>query len=35
MEPRDFMEYFERGSACELRSYGHEQHPFNNLNQTS
>ncbi len=29
MEPIGFMGYPEKGSACELSSYGHEQYPFN------
>ncbi len=35
MEPKGFMGYFERGSACELNSFGHEQYPSNSLNQNN
>jgi hypothetical protein len=35
MEPKSFMGYLKRGSACELSSYGHEQYPFDNLNQNN
>jgi hypothetical protein len=31
MEPKGFMGYLEKGNACELNSFGHEQYPFNNL----
>jgi len=26
MEPKGFMGYHERGNACELSSFGHEQY---------
>jgi len=32
MEPKGFMGYLKKGSACELNSYGHEQYPFDNMN---
>ncbi len=35
MEPKGFMKYLERGSACELNSLRHEQYPFDNLNQNN
>ncbi len=35
MEPKGFMNYFEKGSSCELNSFRHEQYPFNNLNQNN
>jgi hypothetical protein len=35
MEPKGFIGYLEKGSACELSSFGHEQDPFNNLNQNN
>ncbi len=35
MEPKDLMGYLERGSACELNGFKHEQYPSNNLNQNN
>jgi hypothetical protein len=35
MEPKGFMGYFERGNACELNSFGHEQYPSDNPNQNN
>ncbi len=35
MEPKGFMGYLERGNACELNSFGHEQYPFDSLNQNN
>ncbi len=35
MEPKSFMGYLKRGTACELSSYGHEQYPFDNSNQNN
>jgi len=35
MEPKGFMGYHERGNACELSSFGHEQYPFDSLNQNN
>jgi len=35
MEPNVFMEYFERGITSVLNSFGHEQYPFNNLDQNN
>jgi hypothetical protein len=35
MEPKGFIGYLERGSACELNSLSHEQYPFDNLNQNN
>ncbi len=35
MEPKGFMGYLKRGSACELNNFGHEQFPFDNLNQNN
>ncbi len=32
MELKGFMGYFEKGNACELNGYGHEQYPFDNMN---
>ncbi len=32
MEPKGFMGYPERGSACELSSFGHEQYPYDSPN---
>ncbi len=28
MEPKGFMGYLKRNSACKLSSFGHEQYPF-------
>ncbi len=30
-----FLGYLERGIACSLSIFGHEQHPFNNLDQNN
>jgi len=35
MEPNVFMGYLERGNACSLSCFGHEQYPFNSLNQNN
>jgi len=35
IEPKGFMGYPKRGSACELNSYRHEQYPSNGLNQNN
>jgi hypothetical protein len=35
MEPKGFIEYPKRGISCELSSFGHEQYPFDNLNQSN
>ncbi len=35
MEPKGFMGYFEKGSACELNSFRHEQYPSDTLNQNN
>jgi hypothetical protein len=35
MEPKGFMKYPKRGSACELSTFGHEQYPFDSLNQNN
>ncbi len=35
MEPKGFMGYFGKGSASELNSFGHEQYPYNTLNQNN
>ncbi len=35
MEPKGFMGYLKRGSACELSTSKHEQYPSNNLNQNN
>jgi len=35
MELKGFIGYPERGSACELNNFGHEQYPFNNPNQNN
>ncbi len=35
MEPKEFMGYSKRGSACELNTFGHEQYPSDNLNQNN
>ncbi len=35
MEPKGFMGYPKRGSACELNSYGHEQYPSYNMDQNN
>jgi hypothetical protein len=35
MEPNVFLEYLERGIAGVLNSFGHEQYPFNSLDQNN
>jgi hypothetical protein len=35
MEPNVFFGYFERGIACVLNSFGHEQYPFDSLDQNT
>ncbi len=35
MEPKGFMGYPKKGSACELNSFGHEQYPFDYPNQNN
>jgi hypothetical protein len=35
MEPKGFMGYPKRGSACELSTSMHEQYPFDSLNQNN
>jgi hypothetical protein len=35
IEPNVFMGYFERGIACSLNLFGHEQYPSNSLNQNN
>jgi len=35
MEPNVFLGYLERGNACSLSCFRHEQYPFNNLNQNN
>jgi hypothetical protein len=35
MEPNVFLRYLERGIACSLSFFGHEQYPFNGLNQNN
>jgi hypothetical protein len=35
MEPKVFMGYLKRGSACELNNFGYEQYPSDSLNQTN
>jgi hypothetical protein len=33
MEPKGFMGYPKRGSACELSNYGYEHYPSDNQNK--
>jgi len=33
MEPNVFLGYLKKGIAGVLNAFGHEQYPFNNLNQ--
>ncbi len=35
MEPNVFMEYLEKGIACSLNIFGHEEYPSNNLDQNN
>jgi hypothetical protein len=35
MEPNVFMKYLKRGIAGVLSSFGHDQYPFDNLNQNN
>jgi hypothetical protein len=35
MEPKGFMGYPKRGSACELNTSRHENYPFDSLNQNN
>jgi hypothetical protein len=35
MEPKGFMAYLKKGSACELNIFRHEQYPFDNPNQNN
>jgi hypothetical protein len=35
MQPNVFLGYFEKGIACSLNLFGHEQYPFNNLDQNN
>jgi hypothetical protein len=35
MEPNVFLGYLERGIACSLSFFEHEQYPFNILNQNN
>jgi len=35
MEPNVFLGYFEKGIACSLNLFGHEQYPSNSLNQNN
>jgi hypothetical protein len=35
MEPNVFFGYLERGIACSLSLFGHEQYPFNSPNQNN
>ncbi len=35
MEPKGFMGYFKKGSACELNNFRHEQNLPNSLNQNN
>ncbi len=35
MEPKGFMGCLERGNACELTSFGHEQYPSDSPNQNN
>ncbi len=35
MEPKGFMGYPKRGSACELSTFGHEQYPSDSSNQNN
>jgi hypothetical protein len=35
MEPNVFLQYHERGNSHLLNPFGHEQYPFNNLDQNN
>jgi hypothetical protein len=35
MEPNVFVVYLEKGNACSLGLFGHEQYPFKNLHQNN
>jgi hypothetical protein len=35
MEPNVFMGYLKKGIACSLSLFGHEQYPFNSLDQNN
>ncbi len=35
MEPNVFLGYFERGIACVLSNFEHEQYPFDTLDQNN
>jgi hypothetical protein len=35
MKPNVFLGYFERGIECSLSLFGHEQYPFNSLDQNN
>ncbi len=35
MQPNVFLRYFERGIACVLSSFEHEQYPFDTLDQNN
>jgi len=35
MDPNVFLGYLERGIACSLSIFGHEQYPFNSLDQNN
>jgi hypothetical protein len=35
MEPNVFLWYPKRGIGCLMNLYGHEQYPFNNLDQNN
>jgi len=35
MEPNVFMGYFEKGIACSLNLFRHEQYPSNSLDQNN
>jgi len=35
MEPNVFIGYLERGIACSLSLFGHEQYPSNSLDQNN
>jgi len=35
MEFKGFMGDLKKGSECELSIFGHEQYPFNNMNENN
>jgi hypothetical protein len=35
MEPNVFLRYFERGITSVLNNFGHEQYPFDSLDQNN